>query len=149
MNINKKLFYLFGPLLGGSIIGIIINKSVDYTNYLKPPLSPPSYVFPIAWSILYVLIGIVYYLYRKNNNNKKTIKIYYIQLLFNYLWPIIFFVLKIPLIANIWIIILTIIVIYLVVIIYVEKKICAYLLIPYILWLLFAVYLNTGIVILN
>lgn len=150
MKLSQKLLYILTPLIGGSIVGLIINKSIDYNYLVNPPLSPPSYLFPIVWSILYLLIGISYYIYRKNNNDDSlTIKLYYIQLILNYLWSIIFFTLKLRTLAVIWIIVLAITIIYLMIRFYKEERTSFYLLIPYILWVLFATYLNIGIVVLN
>lgn len=150
MKLSQKLLYILTPLIGGSIVGLIINKSIDYNYLVNPPLSPPSYLFPIVWNILYLLIGISYYIYRKNNNDDSlTIKLYYIQLILNYLWSIIFFTLKLRTLAVIWIIVLAITIIYLIIRFYKEERTSFYLLIPYILWVLFATYLNIGIVVLN
>lgn len=150
MKLSQKLLYILTPLIGGSIVGLIINKSIDYNYLINPPLSPPSYLFPIVWSILYLLIGTSYYIYRKNNNDDSlTIKLYYIQLILNYLWSIIFFTLKLRTLAVIWIIILAITIIYLMIRFYKEERTSFYLLIPYILWVLFATYLNIGIIVLN
>lgn len=150
MKLSQKLLYILTPLIGGSIVGLIINKSIDYNYLVNPPLSPPSYLFPIVWNILYLLIGISYYIYRKNNNdNSLTIKLYYIQLILNYLWSIIFFTLKLRTLAVIWIIVLAITIIYLMIRFYKEERTSFYLFIPYILWILFATYLNIGIVVLN
>ena len=150
MKLSQKLLYILTPLIGGSIVGLIINKSIDYNYLVNPPLSPPSYLFPIVWSILYLLIGISYYIYRKkNNDNPLTIKLYYIQLILNYLWSIIFFTLKLRTLAVIWIIELVITIIYLMIRFYKEERTSFYLFIPYILWVLFATYLNIGIVVLN
>ena len=107
----KKIFYLLLPIIGGSIVGLIINKSIDYTNLNQPFLAPPKWLFPIAWSIIYILMGIAYFIYRKYNDNCHTNKLYYIQLIFNFLWSIIFFSLKWRFISVIWIIILLITVI--------------------------------------
>ena len=71
----KKFFYLFLPIILGGITGLLINNFMNYNSLIKPFLSPPGYIFPIAWSIIYLLIGISYYLYRKNNNDIKNISI--------------------------------------------------------------------------
>ena len=150
MKLSQKLLYILTTLIGGSIVGLIINKSIDYNYLVNPPLSPPSYLFPIVWSILYSLIGTSYYIYRKNNNDDSlTIRLYYIQLILNYLWSIIFFTLKLRTLAVIWIIILAITIIYLMIRFYKEEITSFYLFIPYILWVLFATYLNIGIIVLN
>lgn len=145
----KNFFRIFFPLIIGGIVGVIIKNHIDYSLVEKPPFSPPKLAFPIAWSILYLLIGISYYLYRKNNNDKQTIKIYYIGLFFNALWSIIFFVLKLRLTSIFWIIALLLLTIVLFINYKKQNKISAYLLIPYILWLTYATYINIGIYILN
>lgn len=149
MKLTQKLIYILLPIVGGSLVGLIINSSIDYNSLIKPLLSPPSYVFPIVWSILYLLIGIAYYIYRKDNDNSITIKLYYIQLIVNYLWSIIFFTLKLYVLSGIWIILLAGLILYLMIRLYKESKISFYIFIPYILWVLFATYLNIGIIILN
>ncbi len=146
----KKIFYLFFPIMIGSIIGFVINKYIDYSILIKPPLSPPKLLFPIMWSIIYLLLGISCYLYKKNSTNNKVIDyIYYLQLIVNYLWSFIFFVWKLRFIAVIWIILLLILVISLYKLYYNKYKISAYLLILYIIWTMFATYLTIGIYILN
>lgn len=144
-----NFFRLFFPIIMGGIVGIIIKNYIDYSLIEKPPLSPPKLAFPIAWSILYLLIGISYYIYRKNNYDKKTIQIYYIGLILNALWSIIFFVLKLRLLSIIWIIALIIITIILFINYKKQNKTSAYLLIPYIIWLIYATYINIGVYILN
>ena len=144
-----NFFRLFLPIIIGGIVGIIIKNYIDYSFLERPPLSPPKLAFPIAWSILYLLIGTSYYLYRKKDYNKQTIKLYYTGLLFNSLWSIIFFVLKLRLISIIWIIALVILTIFLFISYKKQNKISAYLLIPYLIWLIYATYINIGVYILN
>ena len=92
-NIIKNIFYLFLPIILGGLTGFIISDFIDYELLIKPPLSPPKILFPIAWSIIYILMGISYYLLKKNNKNTKIESIiYYIQLTINILWSIIFFI---------------------------------------------------------
>lgn len=150
MNEFKKLFYLFLPLVIGSIIGLITKNSIDYSILTKPPLSPSGSLFPIAWIILYILMGIAFYLYKTNSDKDLEVdKYYYSQLLVNALWPIIFFTLKLRLLAIIWITILLILLIHLNILYFKYEKKSFYLNIPYILWILFATYLTIGIYILN
>lgn len=150
MSLLKKLFYLFTPVIGGSIVGFLINNSIDYGMLYKPPLSPPSIIFPIMWTIIYILLGISYYLYKKTNiEDKKLDKIYYIGLIINYLWSIIFFIFKLRLLSCIWIIVLDIQVILLIKNFKKYNSISSILNIPYLLWCLFATYLTIGIYLLN
>jgi len=145
----RNFFRIFLPLILGGIVGFIISGFIDYTELVKPPLAPPKILFPIAWSIIYLLLGISYYLYRKEYNDEKTIKLYYIQLAVNLFWSIIFFVFKWRLVSIFWIVLLDILVITLVQRFLETKKISAYLNIIYIIWILFATYLTIGIYILN
>lgn len=150
----KSIFQLFLPVVLGSLIGLLISNYIDYNTLIKPPLAPPKLLFPIAWTIIYLLMGISYYLYKKDiqeetETTKKITIIYYLQLFINLMWSIIFFILKNRLLASLWIIILDLLVIYLIYLFFKEKKISAYLNIPYLLWILFATYLTIGIYLLN
>ena len=123
---------------------------MDYNDLIKPPLSPPGIVFPIAWTIIYLLIGISYTLLKeKGEVPKETQQLYYTQLIFNYLWTFIFFVFELRLLSVLWIIILDILVIVMTYQFYKQNKLSGILLIPYVLWLLFATYLNISIYFLN
>lgn len=142
-------FWLFFPIVVGGIIGFLTSNEIDYQTLVQPPLAPPSIVFPIAWSILYLLIGIAYFLFRKKSKDSTTIFIYYLQLFFNYLWTMIFFVLKQRFFSVLWIITLLLLIVINIFRFYRYHKLSAYLMIPYFLWGLFATYLNIGIYLLN
>ena len=136
------------PVLVGAIVGFLISGSIDYNSLEKPLLSPPSMTFPIVWTILYILMGISYGILASNSLvDSKINSIYYLQLLFNALWPIAFFLLKWRLFAFIWIIILAIII--MIARFYEKHKTAAWLQDPYLLWTLFATYLNFGVYLLN
>lgn len=138
------------PVLIGSIVGFIISGSIDYNSLQKPPLSPPSMTFPIVWTILYILMGISYGILASNSLvDSKINSIYYLQLFFNALWPIAFFLFKWRLFAFIWIIILAILIIIMIARFYEKHKTAAWLQVPYLLWTLFATYLNLGVYLLN
>ncbi len=145
-----NIFYIFFPLLIGLSVSLLTQGNFNFKDLKQPPLSPPSILFPIVWTILYLLIGISYYLYKKNTYTEKTeIIIYYTQLLVNALWTIIFFTLKLRFFAIIWILILVIL-IYTLISLFLQKyKLSAYLLIPYLIWCIFATYLTVGIYLLN
>lgn len=150
---NKFKTYLKSiivPVLIGSIVGFIISGSIDYNSLQKPPLSPPSMTFPIVWTILYILMGISYGILASNSLvDSKINSIYYLQLFFNALWPIAFFLFKWRLFAFIWIIILAILIIIMIARFYEKHKTAAWLQVPYLLWTLFATYLNFGVYLLN
>lgn len=138
------------PVLVGGIVGFFISGSIDYNSLEKPFLSPPSITFPIVWTILYILMGISYAILESNSLvNSKINSIYYLQLFFNALWPIAFFLLKWRLFAFIWIIILVVLIIIMIARFYEKQKTAAWLQVPYLLWTLFATYLNFGVYLLN
>ena len=138
------------PVILGSVVGLIVSRFMDYNTLEKPFLSPPGFLFGIVWTILYILMGISYGILDKNNLiNNKIKSIYYLQLAVNLIWPILFFVFKITFFSIIWIIILVILFIYMITTFYKKNKLSAYLQIPYLLWTIFATYLNIGIYLLN
>ena len=146
----KSLFQIFLPLIGGTIIGILITPFINDNTLTKPPLFPPNFLFPIVWTILYLLIGISYFLVKQKDENCKLISfIYYLQLILNFSWPICFFVLHfyhITIIISILLLLTSLLMTWL---FHFKSKLASYLLIPYILWLIYALYLNVSIVILN
>lgn len=118
------------------------------TDYLvKPALFPPQILFPIIWSILYILMSVSLYLTTKYDRD--LYKIYFVQLTLNTLWSPIFFGLKFYLISVFIIILLIISVIIMIYQMFFKNKYASYLQIPYLLWLLFALYLNISIYLLN
>lgn len=138
------------PVLVGSIVGIYISKFIDYSTLQKPFLSPPSFIFPIVWTILYVLMGVSYGILEINSLVDSEINfIYYLQLFVNALWPIAFFALKWRLFAFILIVLLLAIIIVMIVKFYQKNKLAGLLQIPYLLWTIFATYLNLFTYLLN
>lgn len=126
-------------------------KSVWYYNLTKPPLAPPDWIFPPVWSILYfsMLVALLLYLF-KPSQNKKSGYIYFIaQLILNLLWTPAFFYLQNIVLALIVIILLDIFVILTIKSFYKVSKISGLILMPYLLWILFATYLNIGYLVLN
>lgn len=149
MKLSKKLFYLFLPVILGSLVGFIISGSIDYNELIQPPLAPPSWLFPVMWTIIYLLMGLSYYLFKQDNDNDCISKLYYIQLGVNLLWSIIFFLFKLRLLACVWILLLGVLVGLMIYWFYNIKRVSGYLNILYMGWILFATYLTIGIYILN
>lgn len=138
------------PVVVGAVVGIIISKFMDYNTLEKPPLAPPRILFPIMWTILYILMGFSYGLLKDNGKTDMDAKfIYYLQLVVNALWSIFFFVFKLRLFSFIWILLLALLVFIMIVKFYQRHKLSGILQIPYLLWVLFASYLNFGFYILN
>ena len=150
----KKVFIFIKniiiPVAIGGIVGIIISKSLDYNNLVKPFLSPPSIVFPIVWTILYIIMGISYSLLEVDFKNDTSINlIYYSQLFVNALWSIFFFSFKWRFFSFIWLLLLIFLVILMIFRFYNKNKVSGLIQIPYLLWSIFALYLNISIYLLN
>ena len=139
---KKLIFIIIFTLLIGSLPSLFID--MDISNLYKP-FYIPNILFPIVWAILFILMSISYYLV----SNEDTTKIYLIQLFVNALWSVIFFGLKLRLLAFFWLLLLLALIIIMTIKYFKINKISGYLLIPYILWVTFAGYLNLSICLLN
>ena len=138
------------PVVVGLIIGAITSSSIEYNTLIKPVLSPPSILFPIVWTILYVLMGISYgRLESKSLVDSEINFIYYFQLFVNAMWSIIFFTFEWRLFAFIWLLILILLIIGMIIKFYNKDKVAGLLQIPYLLWAVFAAFLNLSIYLLN
>ena len=138
------------PVIVGGLVGLLISNSIDYNSLQKPFLAPPSILFPIMWTILYILMGVSYgMLQSKMLIDSEINLIYYIQLFVNAFWSIFFFVFKWRLFSFIWILLIDVLVIVMIVKFYKKHKVAGLIQIPYLLWSLFATYLNLSIYLLN
>ena len=151
--INAKKFLSFLKSLaltlavGGLSAILTRGENSFYETLILPPLAPPSIVFPIVWTILYVLMGISLYLAKPLTKDTKLS--FALLLLCLFLWPIIFFVFKSLSFSFLWIV-LTLIVCFITVIkFYRQNKTAGLLLVPLLIWILFATYLNGAIFFLN
>ena len=156
LKINKKLLIicLVIPLAVGGIAALLTGGGLDTFETLnQPPLSPPGWLFPVVWTILYILMGIASYLVLTSGKSQESIRralvLYGIQLSFNFLWPIFFFGLSAYLFAFIWLVALWLLILATTVSFYRISDIAGYLMIPYLIWVTFAGYLNLGIYLLN
>ncbi len=134
------------------IVGLISTLFVDFNFYKEinlPKIAPPAILFPIVWTILYILIGISLYLILRDGKTKENIILFIVQLFINFIWVICFFKFRLFLGSFILIIILDCVVLYSILEYYKYNKVSSYLLIPYLLWILFASYLNWMVFILN
>lgn len=145
--IGNKLFHILMPILLGIVVGIIFKDDMSYIETLERIIKVPTIVFPIVWSILYVLIGFWYDKYEEEATLKDKV-IYYILLLFNLLFTPILFYFKQIVIALLIVVVLLIGNIYLFVKSYRLGK-YSYLLIPYLLWLMVALTLMFDLLINN
>lgn len=131
-NILELIKSILIPLVGGLLIGFISNT----TNY---SLIIPAIVFPIVWTILYILMGISSYLVKRDGGN---LYLYYLQLIVNFIWPLVYFNLDAKFLALLIIIILIILVINMISYFKEYNKLAAKLQIPYLIWLTIAFFLN-------
>ena len=157
MKLKNWKVYAFWILLCegvGLLAGVLTRAGVEIYNAVavKPPLAPPSWVFPVVWVILYGLMGISAARVTLSEDSKwkqRGLLLFTIQLILNFFWPLFFFNLQaygfsLVLLAALWIaVLLTILQFYRV------DKLAAWLLIPYQVWLTFALYLNFMVLILN
>lgn len=127
-------------------------NSLWYDSLTKPVLSPPSYIFPPVWSVLYVtiFISLILFIINKTKTSKKYGYIYFsIQMILNLLWSPAFFIMHNIGLALFIVILLDMSVILTIKNFYKVSVISAYLLIPYLIWIIFATYLNISYLILN
>lgn len=142
---KKFIIILVFTFLVGTFPSWFIKPSIDVLAL--PPFYPPTILFPIVWTILYILMSISLYLASKNTNS--VYQIYIAQIIVNSLWTVIFFGLRLFTFGYLWIILLITLVIIMMYKFYKQNKISMYLLIPYLIWLFIALYLNIGIAVLN
>lgn len=154
IDLKKLLVALAVPLAVGGLSALLSNVATERFDSLeKPPLAPPSWVFPVVWTVLFVLMGIASYLVAvekaEEKQKKAALTVYGIQLAFNFAWTLIFFNAGAYLFAFVWLIILWLLII---ATIYLFSKIrfaAGLLLVPYALWVAFAGYLNFSIYLMN
>ncbi|MDO8428891.1 MAG: TspO/MBR family protein [Candidatus Diapherotrites archaeon] len=153
INFPKLFVSIFICFLAGLIGSIFTFSAIPtwYAGLVKPWFSPPNFLFAPVWTILYVLMGIALYLiWRKGfQENKTSIKIFFVQLLLNAFWSIVFFGFKQLFNAFIVIIFLWISILACILLFYKIDKKASYLLIPYLAWVSFAGILNYSVWALN
>jgi translocator protein len=151
-SISTLIIFILIPIATGLLSSLLAgNTANDYSTLNQPPLSPPSYLFPIVWTILYILMGISSYLIYISDSalKNKALRIYFIQLAVNFLWSPIFFGLNLYFLGFLWILLLIFLIVLMILIFYQINPIAAYLQIPYLLWCCFAAYLSFMIFKLN
>ena len=152
---NKFLtFILFffitysASLIGG--LATINFKEPWYSQLIKPSFNPPDWIFAPVWTTLYLMMTVaIWFYWHSKNRNMNTVYIYFIHLIFNTTWSIIFFVFHNILLALIVLIMLIVLIIILIIRFKRVNLLSVYLMIPYLLWCCFALILNTSLLILN
>lgn len=139
------------PLLVGVVAALLTRSGMElYDTVIKPPLSPTAWLFPVIWTILYVLMGTASYLVLTSEKLRtNALYAYIVQLALNFVWPILFFDLEMYLLAFFVLVGLWIAVLVTTVRFYRIRPAAGILMIPYLVWLTFAGYLNLAVVFLN
>ena len=149
----KKFLAFFMPILLALAIGafgaFIQKHALEswYPTLIKSPLTPPDFVFPIVWTLLYIMIGISIgiLIYRQDMS---VVRVWLIQLIVNFLWSVTFFAMRSPLLGLITILILDVLALTYTIYAFGRSRTAGWLFVPYVLWLLFATYL-VGYIYLN
>lgn len=152
---RRELFVCIAvPLAVGGVSAWLSRGSMNaFAALNKPPLSPPGWLFPVVWTLLYVLMGLASYLVLMSAQPRQTVGrtlgLYGIQLGVNFFWSIFFFNLSLYLFSFLWLILLWLLILATAERFYQISQTAGYLMIPYFLWVTFAGYLNFGVYLLN
>ena len=151
---KKLIICLAIPLAVGGLSALLTGGSMQqYGQIRQPPFAPPGWVFPVVWTILYLLMGYASYRVLTSNADQKEIRralgLYGAQLAVNFLWPLVFFGLKWYLAAFIVLLVLWVLIFLTIWAFSDIDELASDLLLPYILWVTFAAYLNVGVYLLN
>lgn len=151
---KKLIISILIPLAVGGAAALIANGSFkDFKALNKPPLAPPAWAFPAAWTLLYILMGIAAYLVycseKYPGRIERALTFYAVQLFMNFCWTLIFFNLKLYLAAFIWLVLLWGAIAGTALLFRFISKPAGWLMLPYLAWVTFAGYLNLGVYILN
>lgn len=146
---NSLFIFILGALIPAVLTGILTAASRNRNPVQrKPLLYPPDAVFPVVWTVLYLLMGTAaWMIYRTSSGRKRqALAIYVLQLTVNLLWPVFFFFLQLQLFSFFWLLLLLALVFLMMQQFFAISPAAAYLLLPYLFWLIFAGYLNLSIV---
>ncbi len=137
------ILVLFASLIGSAFMQNQTESS--WYQQIKPSITPPNFVFPIVWTILFILIGISIYLSLTSAKKKAKNKILFwfiVNLILNSVWTLFYFNLHNPLLALVDLILIIVTIVYLIILTHKSNKLSSYLLVPYLLWVSFAGVLN-------
>lgn len=150
---RKLLLCLAIPLVVGGIASFLSSGMQQYPQLRQPPLSPPGWVFAVVWTILYLLMGYASYRILVSDSTRgekrEALNLYAAQLAINFLWPLVFFGLDMYLLAFFVLLLLWVLIFFTIRAFSSIDELAADLLLPYILWVTFAGYLNIGVYLLN
>ncbi len=153
-NWKTLLVCLAIPLAVGGLSALLSSSGMkNFDTVTQPSLSPPMWLFPVAWTILYLLMGWASYLVVTGNVSQRAkreaLTVYGAQLAVNFFWSALFFNFKTYLLALVWLILLWGLILVTLLRFARIKPLAGWLLVPYLLWVSFAAYLNAGVWLLN
>ena len=153
VKIKKLIVSIALPLAVGGVSALVSRSGMEgFNRVVQPPLSPPQWLFPVVWTILFVLMGIASYLVfeaAKDPEENSAITLYIVQLAVNFFWPVFFFRLGLYYFAFLWLVLLWVLILLTVIKFREISKTAAWLMLPYLVWVTFAGYLNLGVALLN
>lgn len=149
---KRLLVCLAIPLAVGGFAAFLTKDAMaQFALVNKPPLSPPGWLFPVVWTVLYLLMGYASYLVVRSDHSQKcsALILYAAQLFVNFFWSILFFSLEVYWFSFFWLLLLWLLIFLSIRVLRPISKLAAALLLPYLAWVTFAGYLNFGIALLN
>lgn len=142
------------PLIIGGLSALLSGPGMElFASLEQPPLSPPGWLFPVVWTLLYLMMGLASCLVLESGGERKQISaaltLYGVQLAVNFFWSIFFFNMQLYLFSFFWLVLLWCLILATLISFYQLSKPAGLLLVPYLLWVTFAGYLNLAIALLN
>lgn len=154
LSIPKLLIAVAIPLVTGIISSVLTSDAMRiYGEFHKPAAAPPSWLFPIAWTVLYIMMGTASYLVFSSKADpiiKRTgLSLYFAQLVLNFVWSMLFFSAQMYLLAFFELIAMWLLVIVCTIFFFKSSRAAGYMMLPYIAWTTFAAYLNLSVYLLS
>ena len=144
-----RFFWFLLPLVTGGLAALLTRGGTDfYETAVQPPLAPPPILFPIVWSVLYTLMGVAAVI-AYNRGCVRSLLLFCVQLLLNFLWPLLFFNARALWASFVLLLLLFLAALWTAISLYRCRPLAGYLFVPYLIWLAFAAYLNAMIAYLN
>ena len=148
------VFWIGLSLATGLLSGLLSRPGMEgfQETVRQPPLSPPAFLFPVVWTVLYILMGVGasrVWLTEPSAYRNKGINLFVAQLVINFFWSLIFFDARVFSLAFMWLLLLWGLVLWMIITFRKVDRLAANLQLPYLLWLTFAAYLSAGVWVLN
>lgn len=154
LKLKRLIVCLALPLIIGGLSALLSGPGMElFASLEQPPLSPPGWLFPVVWTLLYLMMGLASCLVLESGGERKQISaaltLYGVQLAVNFFWSIFFFNMQLYLFSFFWLVLLWCLIFATLISFYRLSKPAGLLLVPYLLWVTFAGYLNLAIALLN